>query len=89
MRQKVCTSCGYIGKPIRQCYESFVVDIFVWLIVASVVFMTGLLPFLLIAVSWTTIHLLKFRSTKCPSCENLDMVSMKSAKGKAKLQHAV
>lgn len=92
MKQRVCTSCGFLGKPVNQCFESFLVDLFVWLIVASVVFMTGILPLFAIAIGWTLYHIAKFRNTKCPNCGNLDMVSMKSSKGKAILkdvhQHA-
>ena len=86
MKNKVCSSCGYMGEPVNQCFESFLVDLFVWLIVGSVALMTGLLPLLIIPASWTVYHIFRFK-TKCPECENLDMVSLKSAKGKDALAH--
>ena len=84
MKMKVCSSCGYMGEPKNQCKESFLVDLFVWLIVGSVTFMTGLLPLLAIPAGWTVFHIVNFR-TKCPECGNLDMVSLNSTKGKNSL----
>jgi len=83
---KICRSCGYQGKPINQCIESFLLDLFVWLIVGSVTLMTGLFPLLVIPAAWTVYHIINFR-TKCPECGNLDMVSLKSEKGKNMLAH--
>ena len=83
---KICSSCGYQGKPINQCIESFLLDLFVWLIVGSVTLMTGLFPLLVIPAAWTVYHIFNFR-TKCPECGNLDMVSLKSEKGKNMLAH--
>ena len=87
MKDKICSTCGYIGKPVNQCKESFLVDMFLWLIVGSFTVMTGLLPLLAIPASWTIYHIVNFR-VKCPECENLDMVSMKSSKGKNSLAHS-
>ena len=85
--ERVCTTCGYVGKPVNQCFESFLVDLFIWLIVASVVIMTGFFPLFAAAIGWTIFHIVKFKNTKCPSCSNLDMVSKESNKGKAILEH--
>jgi hypothetical protein len=87
MSTKVCTSCGYTGKAVNQCFESFLLDLFLWLIVGSVALMTGLLPLLAIPAAWTIFHIAKFR-TKCPECGNLDMVSVNSSKGKNTLAHS-
>lgn len=87
MKDRVCTSCGYIGKPINQCLGSFIVDAFIWLSVSSIAFTTGLIPLLIIPLAWTIYHLAKFRTTKCPKCECLDMVSIDSTNGKAVLEH--
>lgn len=86
MKMKVCSSCGYMGKAVNQCFESFLVDLFVWLIVGSVALMTGLLPLLVIPAAWTVYHIVRFK-TKCPECGNLDMVSVNSSKGKNVLAH--
>ena len=87
MKQRVCTNCGYVGEPISQCAASFFVDAFIWLTVASVTLFTGFLPLLLLPLGWTIFHIVKYRSVKCPKCENLDMVSMTSAKGKQAVHH--
>ena len=86
MSMKVYSSCGYMGKPVNQCMDSFLLDLFVWLIVGSVTLMTGLLPLLIIPAGWTVYHIINFR-TKCPECSNLDMVSLNSSKGKDTLAH--
>lgn len=85
MKDRVCTSCKHVGQPINQCFESFFVDLFMWGIVGSFALMTGLMPVLAIPAAWTLYHLLKFGTTKCPSCGNLDMVSKTSSKGRAAL----
>jgi predicted RNA-binding Zn-ribbon protein involved in translation (DUF1610 family) len=85
MKDRVCTSCGFEGKPVKQCYESFLVDAFIWGIVGSGVLVTGLWPALAIPVAWTIYHLAKFKTTKCPKCGDLEMVSKESSKGRAAL----
>lgn len=85
MKDRVCTSCGFVGKPIKQCIESFLVDAFVWGIVGSFALMTGLMFSLAIPVAWTLYHLAKFKTTKCPHCGELEMVSKTSRKGRAAL----
>jgi hypothetical protein len=87
MKDRVCTYCGYVGKPTTQGLGSFFVDAFIWLVVSSVVLMSGILPLLIIPVGWTIYHIVKYGTTTCPKCENLDMVSLNSTKGKAVLQH--
>lgn len=86
MKSKICSSCGYKGKAINQCFESFLLDLMLWLIVGGLSLMTGLLPLLVIPAAWTVYHIVNFRS-KCPECGNLDMVSTRSAKGKQTLAH--
>jgi len=85
MKDRVCTSCGFEGKPVKQCIESFFVDAFIWATVGSFALMTGLIPVLLIPAAWTLYHLAKFGTTKCPACGDLEMVSMKSRKGRQAL----
>lgn len=85
MKERVCTSCGFEGKPINQSFESFFVDAFIWGIVGSFALMTGLIPALVIPAAWTLYHIAKFGDTKCPQCKNLEMVSKTSRKGRAAL----
>lgn len=88
MKEKVCSSCGYVGKPVPQCAGSFLVDGLLWMVVGSLTLMSGLLPLLLIPLGWTVFHVVKFNSVKCPKCENLDMVSKRSRKGRSVLTHS-
>ena len=87
MKDRVCTSCGFEGKPIKQCLGSFLVDAFVWGTVGSFALMTGLMPALAIPAVWTLYHLAKFNSTKCPKCGDLEMVSKSSRKGRTALHN--
>lgn len=87
MKDRVCTSCGYVGKPTKQCLESFLVDAFIWGIVGSFALSTGIMPVLVIPAAWTLYHIVKFGTTKCPECGSLDMVSQQSRKGRAVLNH--
>lgn len=84
MKEKVCTSCGYTGEAINQCMGSFILDILLWSATIGAIFVTALIPLIIIPVGWTIFHIVNFKS-KCPKCENLDMVSKTSAKGKASL----
>jgi hypothetical protein len=85
MKDRVCTSCGFEGKPIKQCMASFFVDALIWGAVGSFALSTGLMPLLLVPVAWTAYHLVKFGTTKCPQCGDLEMVSKDSRKGRAYL----
>jgi predicted RNA-binding Zn-ribbon protein involved in translation (DUF1610 family) len=85
MKNRVCTSCSFVGKPINQCLGSFVVDAFIWGSVGSIALLTGLIPVLIIPAAWTLYHLAKFATTKCPACGDLEMVSMDSRKGRETL----
>ena len=87
MKHKICTSCGYEGEAINQCLESFFLDALVWLVTVSLIFMTALVPLIIIPVAWTVYHIVNFKS-KCPKCESLDMVSMDSNKGKSVVRHS-
>lgn len=82
MQEKICTECGFEGKPIAQCKMSFIVDVALWVTIVNLVFFTGFLPLLLISAAWTTYHVIKFNSVKCPECESLSMVSKNSRAGK-------
>ena len=87
MKYKICTECGFIGKPIPQAKSSFAVDAVIWLYFGFLAGMSQLLPLLLIPVAWTLYHLIRFNSVKCPDCESLEMVSMHSHNGRQALQN--
>ena len=82
MKEKICSSCGYEGKPVAQSKMSFIVDLVIWMVTFNLVAMSGILPLFLIPVSWTVYHIVRFNSVQCPKCERLDMVSKRSHKGK-------
>lgn len=80
MKDKLCTSCGYIGKPTTQGVGSFAVDAVIWLTALVVSFFTGIFAFMFIALAWTIYHLALYRTTTCPKCGNIAMVSQTSHK---------
>ena len=86
-QEKVCTSCGHEGHPIPQAVSSFLVDAMIWLYVVFLVAMSQLIPLLLIPIAWTIYHIVRFNTVKCPVCQNLDMVSKNSKRGKAIMQN--
>lgn len=86
MKDRVCGYCGYIGTPITQGISSFFVDAFIWLIFGSLTAMSGLIPVMLLPLGWTIYHLVKYKTTTCPKCENIEMVSMTSKTGKQILE---
>jgi len=81
MKTKVCESCGYVGKPIADEFSSFTVDAMVWLAWSAIAVITGIFPLILIAPLFSLIHIAKFRTMKCPKCENLEMVNLHSHAG--------
>ena len=87
MKNKICTECGHIGKPIPQAKSSFAVDLVIWLYFVFLVAMSQILPLLIIPATWTIYHLLRFNNVKCPECESLEMVSLHSHAGKEMLDN--
>lgn len=87
MSERVCKSCGYVGKAEHQSWDTFMVDAFIWLMFGSLTLFSGLLFVLLIPMAWTIYHLALFPNTQCPKCKSLDMVRKNSRKGKAILHH--
>jgi hypothetical protein len=87
MKKKICHNCGYIGEPIGQGAGSFFVDALIWMVFASFTLLSAFLPLLLVPLGWTIYHIIVYKSVTCPKCENFDMVSLNSRKGKqAQLQ---
>ena len=77
--KKICTNCGYEGKPVRQKSGALAILFFTLAItttwaLASQLFWIAL-PFS--AVS-TILFLYWFFNTKCPECKNVSMVSQHS-----------
>jgi len=80
---KICTNCGYEGKPVRQKSGALAILFFTltitltWSLATQLFWLT--LP--VIAVS-TALFLYWFFTTKCPECKNVSMVSKHSPAGK-------
>ncbi len=87
MKTKVCKSCGYVGKPIPQAKDSFMLDLFFWLIALALSGMSQQWYIMFLPLAWTIYHIARFNTVKCPKCGNLDMVSLNSHKGKEVLAH--
>ena len=81
MKEKICMHCGYIGQPVAQEKDSFLLDIFAWGISLSLAGMSQQWYLMLVPLAWTIYHIVRF-NTACPDCKNLDMVSLNSTKGK-------
>ena len=82
MKNKICKNSGHVGQPISQGIGSFFVDAMLWMVFASFTLFSAFLPFMLIPLGWTIFHLIVYKSITCPKCENFDMVSLDSKKGK-------
>jgi hypothetical protein len=82
MKDRVCTSCYYVGKPTTQGVESFFMDALIWLCFLSFAFLSSFLPLIIVPIAWTTYHIAVYNKTTCPKCGRLNMVSMSSSKGR-------
>jgi len=85
---KVCTNCGFEGKPIRQKSGAFAILFFTLAIttgwsLASQLFWIAL-PFSAIS---TVLFVYWFFTTKCPECKTVAMVSKTSHAGKKYLEN--
>jgi len=86
MKDRVCASCGHVGQPIRQCWGSFLVDALLWGCGFSTALMTGIFSLLFIPLAWSIYHILRFNTTKCPQCGDLEMVALDSRKARESQQ---
>lgn len=85
MEDRVCKKCYHVGKPIPQERGSFFVDALIWVSFFSVAMLSSFIPILLIPVAWTVYHLAVFNKSTCPECGEIEMVSLRSRKGKKAL----
>lgn len=85
MKSKVCTSCGYIGKPVHDEWSSLMLDAIAWVLWFVIAAITGIIPLALLGPAYSVYHIIMFRSKKCPKCGNLDMVRLESHGGKQML----
>jgi hypothetical protein len=87
-RMKICTNCGFEGKPIRQKSGAFGILFFTlasttaWSFASQLFWIT--LPFSLIS---TILFVYWFFTTQCPKCKNISMVSKTSHAGKVYLEN--
>jgi len=81
---KICTNCGFEGKPIRQKSGAFAVLFFTLAVTTAWSFASQLfwitLPF---AVISTCLFVYWFFTTKCPKCGDIAMVGKESRAGRA------
>ena len=80
MKDKICTSCGYVGKPTSQGVGSFAVDGVIWIIGISLSVFSSIFAIMLIPVAWTVYHVVLYKTTTCPKCGDIAMVGLKSKK---------
>lgn len=85
---KVCTNCGYEGKPVRQKSGALAILFFTlcitltWSLASQLFWLT--LPVIVIS---TSLFLYWFFTTKCPKCKNVSMVSKHSPAGREYLKN--
>ncbi|HGX93674.1 MAG TPA: hypothetical protein ENK35_10210 [Candidatus Tenderia sp.] len=85
MKDRVCTSCYHVGKPIKQGAGSFFVDAMIWMTFISLSILSAIFVLMIIPVAWTLYHLWVYDKTTCPKCERIAMVSLNSRKGREAL----
>jgi len=83
MKHRLCTSCGHVGEPISQGAGSFTVDAVIWLICLALSVFSSVFLIMLIAVAWTIYHLALYKTTTCPACGDIAMVTPDSKKALA------
>ena len=80
---KICTNCGYEGKPIRQNSGAFAILFFTlaitmtWSFASQLFWLTA--PF---AVISTALFIYWWFTTKCPECKEVTMVGKHSLAGR-------
>jgi hypothetical protein len=82
MKDRICKSCGHIGKPVPQTLDSFLVDALAWGTFATGAFVSGMMSLFIIPSLWTLYHLATFFTVRCPECGDLEMVRLNSRKGR-------
>ena len=73
MKDKECSSCGYIGHPEHDEYASLVIDVGMWIIGFVIAGITGIIYLVVLGPLVTLWHIATFRSHRCPKCGNWDM----------------
>jgi hypothetical protein len=73
MKEKVCESCGYVGKPAHDEYSSLILDALAWMISFVLASITGIIPLVVLGPMFSVWHFVTFRSHRCPKCGNWDM----------------
>ncbi|HEX5429844.1 MAG TPA: hypothetical protein VFX17_02060 [Patescibacteria group bacterium] len=76
MPQMICTTCHYVGKPIKKTPGSFAVELVLWLFI--------ILPGLLYSI-WRISNKQKI----CPKCKNPTMIPADSPAGKELMRELV
>ena len=73
MKTKICSSCGFVGKPVHDEYSSLIIDLLAWMGAFVVAAITGIIYLAVIGPLITVWHVLTFRSHRCPKCGNWEM----------------
>ncbi len=86
--KKICTNCGYEGKPVRQKSGAFAILFFTLLIIGTWSLVSQLFWIALpIAAISTILFVYWFFTTKCPKCKNVSIVSEHSPAAKKYKEH--
>jgi len=76
MRNKECSSCGYVGHPVHDEYGSLSIDVMAWLMAFALAGITGIIYLAVLGPLVSVWHLVTFRSHRCPKCGNWEMHRM-------------
>jgi hypothetical protein len=82
MKDKLCTYCGYVGKPTTQGIGSFAVDGAIWLIFLGLSIFSSIFALMVVPLAWSIYHFIVYKTTTCPECGNITMVGLNSHKAK-------
>ncbi len=73
MKNKECSSCGFIGHPVHDEYASLVLDVGIWTVSFVIAAITGIIYLAVLGPVFTVWHVVTFRSHRCPKCGNWEM----------------
>lgn len=73
MKNKECSSCGYIGHPVHDEYSSLVLDVSAWVVSFVFAAISGIIYLAVLGPIFSLWHLFTFRSHRCPKCGNWEM----------------
>ena len=86
-KSKLCTTCGYVGQSKRETKGSFIMEVFLWLILVPGFIMGGFLWLIFLVPGFIySVWRLTTRYDACPKCAAANMIPTSSPVAKKLLQ---